>query len=170
MKKVFGSILFLCTLFSSATLYAQEVTGSYTLSISQNPGANDCEWAGDLDLIQSGGNPGTFTGTAAVTVVSGPCVDFSGEVSGTISGSALEIGVAVSGLGNATFSGTVTGPNNLEGTWSGLGITGIWSAVRVAGVPEGVTAVPTLPQWTLLLLIALIAGFTLRYSNRHTMR
>tara|TARA_R110001592_G_scaffold357416_1_gene660564 strand:+ start:124248 stop:124760 length:513 start_codon:yes stop_codon:yes gene_type:complete len=170
MKKVFSSILFLCALFSSATLYAQEVTGSYTLSISQNPGASDCVWAGDLDLIQSGGNPGTFTGTAAVTIVSGPCPGFSGEVSGTISGSALEIGVAVSGLGNATFSGTVTGPNDLEGTWSGLGITGIWSAVRVASVPDSVTAIPTLPQWALLLLIALIAGFALRYSSRRTMQ
>ena len=161
MKGIIRQLLIVCTFLGSASLYAQDVTGDYTLNVSQDPGASDCVWEGDLSLIQSGGNPGTFTGSASLSPVSGPCPGFSGTVSGTINGSALEIGVAVGGLGNATFSGTVVGPNDLAGTWSGLGFTGIWSAVRDV-VRNNATEVPTLTQWSLLLLVALVVGFALR--------
>ena len=165
MIKALSSLVFLWAIFSSSAPYAQDVSGIYTLSVSQNPGADDCVWAGDLELVQSSGNPGPFSGTASLSPVSGPCPGFSGGITGTINGSALTIGVGVSGLGTATFSGSVTGPGSLGGTWSGLGLTGIWSAV-LAATPMGAAAIPTLPQWALLLLIALIVGFAFRYSQR----
>lgn len=164
MKILLQSLLITFSVFSSAGVFAQDISGDYILDIRQDPGFDDCIWEGDLNIVQTGGNPGTFTGAATVTVVSGPCFDFSGTISGTINGSALDIGIGISGLGSATFVGSVVGPNDISGTWSGLGVTGVWSGTRLTVAP--VTAIPTLPVPALAILALLMAGIALPFSRR----
>ena len=159
-----GLVIAFSVLASPLTL-AQDISGNYTLDISQDPGADDCVWEGDLTLNQTGGNPGSFSGSAAVTVVSGPCFPFSGTVTGTINGTVLDIGVGVSGLGTAVFTGNVTGSGDLSGTWAGLGLTGVWSAAREEE-REGLAAVPTMTTWSLLALMLLMVGVALRHRSR----
>ena len=157
-------VLLLSALLFSATALSQDISGNYTLDVVQNPGAQDCVWSGNLNLAQSGGNPGSFSGSANVNIVSGPCPNIGGAVSGTINGTTLSIGVAVSGLGNATFTGNVVGGGNLSGTWSGLGVTGTWLALPIVAPPPApvATAVPVLPLWGLLLLPLFIVGLAAR--------
>lgn len=145
----------------ATTSWAQDITGDYALTVSQDPGADDCVWEGNLNLVQSGGNPGTFTGAASVAIVSGPgpCSGFSGSVTGSITGSTLTIGVGISGLGTATFTGAVVGPDDLSGTWSGLGLTGTWSAARLPASH----AVPAAPLWALAGMSLLLLLFGRRF-------
>ncbi len=167
MRQVYRGVLLLGALLFSAAALSQDISGNYTLNVSQNPGAQDCVWSGDLALNQSGGNPGSFSGTADVSVTNGPCPDIDGAISGTINGTALSIGVAVGGLGNATFTGSVTGPGALSGTWSGLGITGTWSATAAAApAPSEASPVPVMPAWALLLLAVLVCGLAARVGFR----
>ena len=128
LLKMFAALATLS--FLALPVAAQDISGSYTLDVAQDPGADDCVWAGTLTLNQSGGNPGTFTGTGDVDVTAGPCVDFTGTVTGSINGSALTIGVGTGGLGTVNFTGTVTSADSIGGSWSGLGLTGTWSASR----------------------------------------
>ena len=85
-------LLALALLFAPIDLLAQDVTGLYSLSATQNPGQNDCTWSGSLELNQTGGNPGSFTGSGAANLAIGgsPCADFQGTATGTINGSALD--------------------------------------------------------------------------------
>lgn len=169
------SLLIFAALLSSS-LQAQDITGDYILDIRQDPGAADCIWDGDLNIVQTGGNPGSFSGTADVTLVSGACIGFSGVLTGTINGSALTIGVGLSGLGTATFSGSVVNADRIAGTWAGLGLTGTWAADRVPVVAPPTptpndnapdpTAVPALPIGGLILLSLLIAGIGARFGGK----
>lgn len=170
MNQLFKSALLLTALLFSTAALSQDISGDYTLDVIQDPGFQDCVWSGNLALTQTGGNPGSFSGSASVSIVSGPCPDIAGSVSGTINGSALSIGVAVGGLGNATFTGSVAGPGSLSGTWSGLGVTGTWSAAEVAApVPApNATAVPVLPLWGLLLLPLILVGLVAKLGFRHS--
>ncbi|MCR9106394.1 MAG: hypothetical protein NXI15_13945 [Gammaproteobacteria bacterium] len=175
MNKLFRSAMLVCMVMLSSALQAQDISGEFVLDVRQDPGAGDCIWNGDIDFVQSGGNPGTFTGAATLALVSGSgCTGFSGVVTGNINGSTLDIGVGISGLGTATFSGTVVNPDRLEGSWSGLGVSGTWSADRVPVVlppsPPPVdavnpTAVPALPLPGLVLLTLLVAGLGVRFST-----
>ena len=167
MKGIIRGAVLLFAIFSSTALFAQDISGDYSLSASGNPGA--CVWSGELSLTQSGGNPGTFVGTASANVVSGPCISFSGSVSGNINGSTLDFGVGVGGGGTVAFDGTVTG-GNLSGTWSGFNAAGTWSASPVAGpAPGGPSAIPTLSAYGLVLTILgllLVAGRRLWVSGK----
>lgn len=175
MKGIMHGVVFLFAIFSSTALFAQDISGDYSLSASGNPGA--CVWSGELSLTQSGGNPGTFVGTASANVVSGPCISFSGSVSGNINGSTLDFGVGVGGGGSVAFDGTVTG-GNLSGTWSGFNAAGTWSASPVAAptptptptpTPGGSTPVPTMSTYALVLTtlgLLLLAARRLRKSAR----
>ncbi len=162
--KIWSNLLAAFTLCLVAVpALSQDITGVYDLTVAQDPGADDCIWEGSLNLVQSGGNPGSFTGSAAVTLVSGGglCTDFAGTVSGSISGSTLTIGVGVSGLGTATFTGSVIGPEDIAGSWSGLGLTGTWSASRASA-----SAIPATPAWALAGLTLLIAWFGRRHLRK----
>ena len=167
MKGIIHGAVLLFAIFSSTALFAQDISGNYSLSASGNPGA--CVWSGQLSLTQSGGNPGTFVGTATADVVSGPCISFSGSVSGNINGSTLDFGVGVGGGGSVAFDGSVTG-GNLSGNWSGFNAAGTWSASPVAGpAPGGPTAIPTLSAYGLVLTILgllLVAGRRLRVLGK----
>ncbi len=178
MKGIMHGVVLLFAIFSSTALFAQDISGDYSLSASGNPGA--CVWSGELSLTQSGGNPGTFVGTASANVVSGPCISFSGSVSGNINGSTLDFGVGVGGGGSVAFDGTVTG-GNLSGTWSGFNAAGTWSASPVAAptptpptptptpTPGGSTPVPTMSTYALVLTtlgLLLLAARRLRQSAK----
>jgi hypothetical protein len=167
MKGIIHGAVLLFAIFLSTALFAQDISGNYSLSASGNPGA--CVWSGQLSLTQSGGNPGTFVGTASANVVSGPCISFSGSVSGNISGSTLDFGVGVGGGGSVAFDGTVTG-GDLSGNWSGFGAAGTWSASPVAGpAPGGSTAIPTMSAYGLVLTmlgLLLLAGRRLRVLGK----
>ena len=156
-----GLIVLTALYITPSTAFAQDISGNYTLDVQQDPGASDCVWRGSLTLVQSGGNPGSFTGDASVTVVSGPCLDFSGSVSGSINGSNLTIGVGVSGVGTATFTGMVTGPDNIAGTWSGLGLTGTWAAARAMA-----NSIPATPLWLLSILALTLPLIARRFLQR----
>lgn len=160
MKAMQYYILLAVLSLFSATTYAQDVTGNYDLTVEQDPGADDCVWSGNLNLVQSGGNPGMFTGSASVTVVSGgiTCAPFSGNVTGTINGMVLTIGVGVGALGTVTFNGNVMG-NNVGGAWSGLGVTGTWNGVAAAAS----NAIPTAPIWALALMAGLLVLIGRKY-------
>ena len=167
MKGILRGAALLFAIFSSTALFAQDISGNYSLSASGNPGA--CVWSGQLSLTQSGGNPGTFVGTASADVVSGSCISFSGSVSGNINGSTLDFGVGVGGGGTVAFDGTVTG-GNLSGNWSGFNAAGTWSALPVAGpAPGGSIAIPTMSVYGLVLTmlgLLLLAGRRLRVLGK----
>ena len=171
MKSLIRSAVLLFAIFLSSALFAQDITGEYNLSASENPGGSNCTWAGQLTLTQSGGNPGTFVGTATANVVSGPCLNFSGSVSGNVDGSTLDFGVGVGGGGSISFGGSVVA-GNLSGNWTGLGQTGIWSASPVAApAPGGSTVIPTMSTYGLILTILgllLVAARRLRASAKRS--
>lgn len=132
--------------------WAQDVTGRYRLDASQDPGFGDCVWTGTLELVQTGGNPGSFSGPGAVTLVTGVgCVDFSGTANGTITGATLDFGIGAGALGTVVFNGSLAMDGVITGAWAGLGVTGTWSAT-----PVSATAVPVLPLPALILLLAAI--------------
>lgn len=134
--------------------WAQDVTGRYRLDAAQDPGATDCVWTGTLQLTQSGGNPGTFSGPGSVRLVSGSgCVDFAGTATGTINGSTLDFGIGAGPLGTIIFNGTLAMDGSISGAWAGLGVTGTWSAT-----PVSASSIPVLPIPALLLLITAIAA------------
>ncbi|MEM6545606.1 MAG: hypothetical protein AAF680_11910, partial [Pseudomonadota bacterium] len=144
--------LLLTLLCFTSFAHGQDVSGSYSLTVAQDPGADDCIWAGTLTLVQAGGNPGTFSGVGDVELTSGGgfCTDFNGTVTGNISGTSLTIGVGTSGFGSIDFTGTVMGGGMIGGTWDGLGLTGTWSATEVSSAPA--EPVPALPVVFLALL------------------
>lgn len=139
---------FLALLAVALPSFGQDITGNYALTVTQDPGADDCIWQGNLNMIQNGGNPGMFSGSAAVTLVSGGgfCTDFSGSVTGNINGNALTIGVGIGGGATVTFTGMVTGPADIDGTWAGLGVTGTWAATLA---PATASSIPATPFWAL---------------------
>lgn len=156
-------ILLLLALLAPGVLHAQDVTGAYRLTVIQDPGFDDCVWVGDLTLDQSSGNPGPFTGAASLAVQSGPCVPFTGTSTGSITGPTMTFGIGTGPLGTVVFNGAVTGSGDLAGAWTGLGLTGTWSASRVA------TNVPVMPPIVLGLLGLLVASLArpyLRGSNK----
>lgn len=65
LSKLIAGIIVL--LFAAGS-WAQDVTGQYRLNVNQDPGFDDCVWAGTLQLKQTGGNPGSFTGPGEVSV------------------------------------------------------------------------------------------------------
>jgi len=152
MKVFVRSAALLFAIFSSSALFAQDITGDYNLSASENPGGSNCTWSGTLSLTQPGGtNPGSFTGTGTANVVSGACLNFSGSVSGNISGSTLDFGVGVGGGGSIAFDGSVAA-GELSGSWSGLGLAGTWTASPVVvAAPSRATVVPTMSIYGLML-------------------
>tara|TARA_R110001592_G_scaffold363398_1_gene687914 strand:- start:1840 stop:2367 length:528 start_codon:yes stop_codon:yes gene_type:complete len=154
MKRIIQGAALLFAVLLSTTLYAQDISGDYTLTANESPGGDNCAWSGELTLTQSGGNPGTFAGTGTANVVSGPCLNFSGSLSGNIDGSTLDFGVAVGGGGSVDFDGSLSGAN-LSGNWSGLGLAGTWSAIPVVVPPPppppvATTAIPTMPIYALI--------------------
>ncbi|MEO0436858.1 MAG: hypothetical protein AAF098_08115 [Pseudomonadota bacterium] len=158
--------LLLTLLWFTSLAHGQDISGTYNLTVAQDPGADDCTWAGSLTLVQSGGNPGTFSGVGDVEVTAGPCFDFNGAITGNISGTSLTIGVGTGGLGSVDFTGSVTGSGMIGGVWNGLGLSGTWSATEVASVPA--EPVPALPAALLALLSLLTAGFAMRFGFRRS--
>ena len=158
-------LLALALLFAPIDLLAQDVTGLYSLSATQNPGQNDCTWSGSLELNQTGGNPGSFTGSGAANLAIGgsPCADFQGTATGTINGSALDFGIGVGALGTVVFNGTVAADGSITGSWSGFTtFSGTWVATPLQSEP-----VPIFSWPLLLLLLAMIGGFgAFRYKNQ----
>ncbi|MEO0437736.1 MAG: hypothetical protein AAF098_12600 [Pseudomonadota bacterium] len=158
--------------FCSPHVFSQDVSGAYTLTVSQDPGLQDCVWEGNLTLDQPGGtNPGAFTGSGSLTRVSGSaiCLDLAGSGGGNISGNSLTFGLATGSFGTVNFVGSVTGPGSIAGTWSEGSATGTWSATLLSSGPA--TPVPVLPGTGLAILTLLtgVVGFiAVRRQRRKT--
>ena len=151
----------LLALSATGLVPALSVSGGWILTATMElPDVGSCDYEGAAQISQDGAS---FNGTAELALVDGSesCpATLSGDISGTISGDTIEIGLITDGEdGSATFTGSLvlkaTGPLQGSATVNAgpfNGTTSTWAATPLSAV----TAIPVLGTWGTITLASLL--------------
>jgi len=170
-------VVFVSSMLAGGNLWAQaqtpDVSGAWTLEVTGLlPDQNvACTFQGTAQVVQNGD---TISGTAQLTLVSGPegCpAEMLAEISGSWDGETLFGTLEGGDLGTASFTGSVGAPKAagvatrasvpaVQGTYDVTlggfqGTMGTWAAAIMVGAQ---ISIPTLGAWALLLLATLLLG------------
>ncbi len=138
------------------------LTGTWTLVVTETSGASMCVWKGPMLLTQTGMD---FTGSVMLDFVSGgECLStidgtIMGSIGGSGSGFTIDFGLASGPFGMANFTGTVTDDGqSASGMWTtNDNASGTWSADKQpAQVAPAMSAVALVVLGGMLTVVGVV--------------